>query len=133
MKHLFTQTKREMTGTIDGINLFFGALIGANLGTTDTMPAWSYAQLVTLLAGFVMTIRLVSVSERRLYAYGTLAVYVGLVLAVLLLPNIGIDGLAANDLNRLILTLSIWLGATMLVEFIPIQDPAAPVPPSNGA
>ena len=83
MKSIFTQTRREKAGTIDGINLFFGALLGANLGVADRLPALSYAQLMALLAGLVVTIRVVSVSERRVYAFGTLAAYVALMMVVL--------------------------------------------------
>lgn len=126
MKGLFTQTRREKAGTIDGINLFFGALLGANLGVADRLPAMSYAQLMALLAGLVVTIRIVSVSERRLYAYVSLAAYVVLMMVVLLVPALGIDGLARDDLQRLALTLAIWVGATVLVEFMPVRDAASP-------
>ena len=126
MKGLFTQTRREKAGTIDGINLFFGALLGANLGVADRLPAMSYAQLMALLAGLVVTIRIVSVSERRLYAYFSLALYVVLMMVVLLVPALGIDGLARDDLQRLALTLAIWVGATVLVEFMPVRDAASP-------
>ena len=126
MKGLFTQTRREKAGTIDGINLFFGALLGANLGVADRLPAMSYAQVMALLAGLVVTIRIVSVSERRLYAYVSLAAYVVLMMVVLLVPALGIDGLARDDLQRLALTLAIWVGATVLVEFMPVRDAASP-------
>jgi hypothetical protein len=126
MKRLITQTRREKIGTIDGINLFFGALLGANLGTTSTLPAFSYAQLTALLVGLVVTIRMVSVSDRRGYAFGTLAAYVAVILAILFVPALGIDGLAEDDLHRLVLTLGIWLGATILVEFLPIRAAAQP-------
>ena len=126
MKGLFTQTRREKAGTIDGINLFFGALLGANLGVADRLPTLSYAQLIALLAGLVVTIRIVSVSERRIYAYGTLAAYVALILVILFVPALGIDGLAQDDMQRLVLTLAIWVSATVLVEFMPVREVAAP-------
>ena len=123
MKSLFTQTQREKIGNVDGINLFFGALLGANLGTAGALPAISYAQLVALLVGLVITIRMVSVSERRAYAYGTLAAYVVLFAAVLAVPGLGIEGLGEADLDRLLLTLGIWVGATVLVDLLPVRDP----------
>ena len=119
---IWSQTKREKLGTIDGINLFFGALLGANLGTLGTMPLGEYVKLVALLAGLVMTIRLVSVSERRGYALGMLAFYLVLVASILFLPALQPDGLSANDLNRLAATLIIWVSATMLTEFYPIRE-----------
>ncbi len=125
MKSLFTQTRREKAGNVDGINLFFGALLGANLGTTGTLPPMSYAQLVALLVGLVVTIRMVTVSERRRYAYGTLGAYVLLFAAVLLVPGLGIDGLGGADLDRLLLTLGIWVTATVLIDLFPVRDPPA--------
>jgi hypothetical protein len=127
MKSLFTQTEREKIGNVDGINLFFGALLGANLGTTGTLAALPYAQLVALLVGLVITIRMVSVSERRAYAYATLAAYVMLFAVILTVPGLGIEGLAGADLNRLLLTLAIWIGATLLVELMPVRTPPPPL------
>jgi len=126
MRGLFTQTRREKAGNVDGINLFFGALLGANLGTTGSLPALSYAQLAALLVGLVITIRMVSVSERRLYAYGTLAAYMLLFAAILLVPALGIEGLGQAELDRLLLTLGIWVAATVLVDLLPVRDPADP-------
>ena len=119
MKSIWIQTRREKTGTIDGINLFFGALLGANLGTIGALPLLEYAKLIMLLAGLVMTIRLVSVSERRLYALGTLALYIALMSGVLFLPGLKPDGLATEDLHRLVATRAIWVVVTMAVEFYP--------------
>lgn len=120
---LWAQTKGEKLGTIDGINLFFGALLGANLGTLGTMPIGEYVKLVALLAGLVMTIRLVSVSERRGYALAMLAFYLLLVGLILFVPITRPEGLSSDDLNRLVATLVIWVGATMLTEFYPTREP----------
>lgn len=122
MASIWIQTKREKIGTIDGINLFFGALLGANLGTLDTLPLDEYVKLVALLVGLVMTIRLVSVSERRWYALGTLALYLLLLAGVLFLPFLKPEGLATNDLHRLAATLGIWVVTTMVVEFYPTGE-----------
>jgi len=120
---LWAQTKGEKLGTIDGINLFFGALLGANLGTLGTMPIGEYVKLVALLAGLVMTIRLVSVSERRGYALAMLAFYLLLVGLILFVPITRPEGLSSDDLNRLVATLVIWVSATMLTEFYPTREP----------
>lgn len=122
MASIWIQTKREKIGTIDGINLFFGALLGANLGTLDTLPLAEYVKLIALLVGLVMTIRLVSVSERRWYALATLALYVALLLGVLFVPFLQPKGLPTSDLHRLAATLGIWVVVTMLVEFYPTAE-----------
>jgi hypothetical protein len=122
MRSIWTFTKREQLGTIDGINLFFGALLGANLGTLDALPLFEYVKLILLLVGLVVTIRMVSTSERRWYALLTLAVYVILVAGVLFLPGLQPEGMSEPDLHRLVATLAIWLGVTMLVEFYPTVE-----------
>jgi hypothetical protein len=38
MHSIFKYTTRNRRGGIDGLNLFFGALLGANLGTTEYWP-----------------------------------------------------------------------------------------------
>lgn len=121
---LWAQTKREKVGTIDGINLFFGALLGANLGTLGGMSLGEYIKLVALLGGLVMTIRLVSVSERRGYALGTLGCYVILAGLVLFVPALQPKGLSPDDLDRLVATVGIWIAATMLTEFYPTRHSA---------
>lgn len=122
MASIWTQTKREKIGTVDGINLFFGALLGANLGTLDTLPLAEYVKLIALLVGLVMTIRLLSVSERRWYALMTLALYLVLVGGVLFVPFLQPVGLPTVDLHRLIATLMIWVTVTIVVEFYPTAD-----------
>ena len=120
---IWTFTKGDRAGTIDGISLFFGALLGANLGTIAALPLYDYVKLILLLAGMVVAIRLVSTSERRWYALATLAVYVVIVAAILFLPALRPEGLAEGDLHRLVATLAVWLGVTMLVEFYPASEP----------
>jgi len=118
---IWTQTKREKLGSVDGINLFFGALLGANLGTIGTLPLIEYVKIIVLLAGMVVAIRFVSVSERRLYAFATLGFYLAFVAGILFLPGFAPEGLAPTDLQRLAATLAVWLAATMFVEFYPTR------------
>ena len=124
---LWAQTEREKLGSVDGINLFFGALLGANLGTLGALPLHEYVKLIALLAGLVTTIRLVSISERRLYALATLALYVVIIAVILFLPATRPEGLATGDLHRLAATLAVWVGVTLLIEYYPtktVRDPA---------
>ena len=101
-------------------------MLGANLGTLGALPLYEYVKLILLLAGMVVAIRMVSASERRWYALLTLAIYVALVAAMLFLPGLPPEGLSEADLNRLVATLALWLGATLLVEFYPARDPVEP-------
>ena len=120
LKGLFTQTPREKTATVDGIGLFFGALLGANLGTLDGLGPYDYAYVVIILAATVMTLRIFSTSARRRYAYTLLGLYVALVAFVLYFPGQRPDGLSDTDAARLAITLAVWLGAVLTVEFYPM-------------
>lgn len=119
MKGLWTQTPREKAATVDGINLFFGALLGANLGTIDGLGLLDYAEVIFVLAGTVMTLRIFSTSERRGYAFGLLALYVVAVACFLFLLKRNPVGISPADVDRLAVTLTVWLGAVLLVEIHP--------------
>jgi len=137
MKSLWKQTKLEKVGSVDGFNLFFGALLGANLGTLDAVPLQDYVTLVVMLAGTVAVLRMVSTSERRLWALATLALYIGLLAVVLTDPKMRPEGLAQDDLHRLVATLAIWILTVVGIEFAPTHadDPAqgTPAPRSDQA
>lgn len=123
---LLTQTSREKLGYLDGINLFFGALLGANLGTLGTMPLGDYIMLIAVLAGLVMAIRAVSLSDRRLYSIGMLAFCLAIMALFLFVPALQPEGLSGSDLDRLTATLLIWVATAVLVEFYPTRDAPAP-------
>ena len=67
----------EKVGSVDGLNLFFGALLGANLGTMQSLPLLQYGKLVILLAGTVIVLRMISTSERRAKVLALVAVLRG--------------------------------------------------------
>jgi hypothetical protein len=119
---LLTQTPREKSAMVDGIGLFFGALLGANLGTLDGLGLNDYVEIVFVLAATVMALRMFSMSERRLYAYGLLAVYAGMIALYLHFQRPA--GLAPGDADRLMVTLAIWLAAVVFVELHPTRDPS---------
>lgn len=121
MKSLLAQTKREKLGSIDGINLFFGALLGANLGTVGTMPLRDYILLIALLVALVASIRTASLSERRFYAHSMLAFCIALFALFLFLPGFEFESLSAADRDRLAATLVIWVVTATLVEFYPTR------------
>jgi len=122
LSRLWTQTPREKVATVDGIGLFFGALLGANMGTLDGLGLYDYAKLIIVLAAAVMTLRVFSTSERRLYAYALLGLYLAIVGIFLFLPGQRPAGLAEDDAARLAITLAIWLGAVLTVEFYPVAE-----------
>jgi predicted membrane channel-forming protein YqfA (hemolysin III family) len=127
MRGLFRNTAGGKAGAVDGLNLFFGALLGANLGTLDALRLVDYIQLTTLLAGTVMTVRMVSTSERRPLMLAVLAVYVALLVALVLLPDFKPANMEVDDLHRLVATLAVWVIFVLGIELSPIRE--APDPP----
>jgi hypothetical protein len=123
MWRFWTQTTREKQGMLDGINLFFGALIGANLGSLEGLSPKDYTTLVVILAGAVIALRVFSTSERRGYAYLTLAVYFGFVALHLFGNDQSIRSIGIANRDRLALTLGVWLASIVLAELAPIRDP----------
>jgi hypothetical protein len=122
LKTAFVQTRREQRSSLDGVNLFFGALIGANFGSLNGVGLDEYALLVVLLAGAVITLRIFATSERRGYAFMLLGLYIVVVGQFLLSPPRGLDGLAEGDRQRLAVTMVIWLGATLLTYYTPVRE-----------
>ena len=128
MRSLFRNTAGGKAGAVDGLNLFFGALLGANLGTLDQLRLVDYIWLATVLAGTVMTVRMVSTSERRGFMLAVLAIYATLLVALLLLPDFRPKNMAEDDLNRLVATLAVWIVFVLGIELSPVREISAPEP-----
>lgn len=118
----FRGTAGGKAGAIDGLNLFFGALLGANLGTMQSMALWDYVKLIFLLAGTVMVIRMLSTSERRIYMLINVALYVVLIAGFLFVPSFQPKGVPEADLHRLAATLGIWVAFVLASELTPVSD-----------
>jgi len=127
LRNFFRNTQGEKLGSIDGLNLFFGALLGANLGTMQSLPTGEYVKLIVLLAGTVIVVRMISTSERRAKVFALIAVYVVLVSANFFLPAFKPKGMSDSDIDKLAATLAIWLIFILIAEFAPMRErpPAA--------
>lgn len=123
---LFRSTPGGKAGAIDGLNLFFGALLGANLGTMQTtMGLLDYCKLIFVLAATVMVIRMLSTSERRAYMLFQVVMYAVLVGFFLLSPMFQPAGMGTTDLHRLAATLAIWVAFVLVTEFTPTRKDQA--------
>jgi hypothetical protein len=131
MKRLLTSTDGGKAGAIDGLNLFFGALLGANLGTLDRMPLGEYVKLIFLLAGTVMALRMISTSERRGYMAVVILIYGLLIAGMATLPPLQPKGMNIDDLHRLVATLGIWVAFVLASEFSPMEKKPAPAIPAD--
>lgn len=122
MKDMFRSTSGGKAGAIDGLNLFFGALLGANLGSIQGMTLPYYVELIFLLAAVVMTVRMLSTSPRRTYMLVSIAFYVVIGAAFLLWKPFQPKGVAPADLQRIATTLAIWLALVLFTELSPVRD-----------
>jgi hypothetical protein len=122
MRRYLLLTGREKAGTIDGLNLFFGALLGANLGTLNSLTLRQYIYFILILAGTVMALRMISTSERRGFAILFVAAYAILIVAMWIVPGLQPKGMPQADLQRTLATLAIWIGAVVLQEVVPVLD-----------
>ena len=132
MLSVFKYTPRDRRGGIDGLNLFFGALLGANLGTLDGLTTEDYVKLIALLACTIMSLRMLSTSERRWLILISLAVYCGFLAMIYVTPQLQPEGLPADDLNKLLLTIAIWVVSVVSMEFWPVHHSEAAPPPDEG-
>jgi hypothetical protein len=126
MRSWFRNTPGGKAGAVDGLNLFFGALLGANLGTIQGMTLVDYIKLVVLLAGTVMVLRMLSTSERRGQIFVTLGIYALLIAGMLTVPTLQPKGVAQPDLQRLVATLAIWVAFVLGAELSPMQQESRP-------
>jgi 4-hydroxybenzoate polyprenyltransferase len=115
------QTASEKRAALNGVSLFFGALIGANLGATERMPLSDYVLLVAVICLIVLYIHLAPVARKRWRILAHLAVLLG-GLYVLLIHDAGaaaFDG--ARPSPHIFATICSWLVSVAVVEFRPVS------------
>ncbi len=122
LRKMFRNTPGGKAGAVDGLNLFFGALLGANLGTMQALSLGEYIKLIILLAGTVMVLRMISTSERRGFMLAVLGIYVALIGGMLVLPALQPKGMPPADLHRLVATLGIWVLFVLGTELSPVRE-----------
>lgn len=123
---LGTQTIAEKRAALNGVSLFFGALIGANLGTTAGMPLRDYALIVAVVCTIVLYLYLAPVARRRISAVANLlALIAGLYL--LLIHEIGafaFDG--DRPTPHIFVTICFWVASILVVELRPCERSVTP-------
>lgn len=118
LKRLFSavvrMSDREYRANHDGLNMFFGAVLGVVLSGTEGLSSMQFAILLVLSASIVVTILYVSASARRL-SYAVLGVVAVASLPYVIARMIGPDTVPPH----LQPTLAVWLAFVILVEFAP--------------
>ena len=119
MKRRFAIERERRTGAIDGLNLFFGALLGANLGTLGGLKLVNYMQMIAILAAMVIALRVLSASAKRGRIVLLLLGYAAGLVVLLITPALHPEGLRPQDLKRLIATMGIWIALALVIELAP--------------
>lgn len=120
-------TEREYRANLEGMNIFFGAVLGIVLGGTETMAPLKFAGLLAMSAGAVVSILYISSSRNRL-AYAAITALIVFALPGMLETVIG-AGLAPDHLQP---TLAVWAAMVVGVEFLPREaEPEAPPAPRS--
>jgi hypothetical protein len=121
---LWRMTPGEYRANVDGLNLFFGAVLGVVMATTDRLGGRDFAVTLIVTATLVVTLLYVS-SGRHRFAY---ALFAAAVLAFL--PRI-LGPLLADPAGmppHLQPTLLVWLGFIVLVELGALDGPPTDQP-----
>ena len=127
MRKTWRMTAGEYRANLNGLNIFFGAVLGVVLAGTDSLGQIDFSIMLAMSAGLVISILLVSSSPYRIpYALLTAAL---IALLPFLLRNLLHAG--AEFPRNLQPTLGVWLAMTLLVEFAPREAAAAAAEPDD--
>lgn len=114
-------TQREYRANIDGLNIFFGAVLGFVLAGSETLDNFWFGFLLAATAGIVVSILYITASEQRV-GYSVLALALTATMGTVLediLPG-------ANSLPaKLQPCLLVWALMTISVEFLPREKAEA--------
>jgi Na+-transporting NADH:ubiquinone oxidoreductase subunit NqrD len=119
MRALFTQPENERHATLAAVNLFFGVLLGANLGSINSVPLFDYIKLVLLLGGSVMALFTIAVSTRWRTVTGLAITYALLLGLTIVDADMRPEGME-SEMERIIATLGIWFLFVVLVRLTPL-------------
>ena len=103
----------EYRANLNGMNIFFGAVLGVVMSRADGLAPWPFAVVLVLTAGMVVSILYVSSSRRR-WMYAVLTA-----VAIYALPVVIKDVSEVTLPPNLRTTLAVWLGMVLFVELTP--------------
>lgn len=106
-------TVGEYQANLNGLNMFFGAVLGFVLTGTEALNSFQFGVILMLLAGAVISILYISSSKNRV-AYAIYALVVALVFPEMVDLAFRTDGLAPDKIRP---TLLVWTVMAIFVEF----------------
>ncbi|HZF95187.1 MAG TPA: hypothetical protein VEZ20_09995 [Allosphingosinicella sp.] len=119
MKRLFTMTGGERRAAVAGVNLFFAALLGANLGNLSSVSLKEHIYLSILIAGAVSGLFVAAVSSRRSISVAILVAYALLLGALVVVPRTELID-AELQVQTIVATLAVWTVFLLLMRLTPI-------------
>ena len=126
------QTRAEKRAAVNGLNLFFGALIGANLGSLEYLALRDYIVIAAMVCVTVLYIQLAPVARQRWVYVAILGIYVGVLYLLLIAPaGLHLFRDRVRPQPHLFVTICLWLLSVAYVELRPMaktEPPAAPQP-----
>jgi predicted neutral ceramidase superfamily lipid hydrolase len=125
VKSLFKMTGGERRAAVAGVNLFFAALLGANLGSLSIISLKEHIYLAILIAGAVSGLFVAAVSARRTMSVAILIAYAMLLGTLVLVPRSGLIE-AEAQVQTIVATLAVWTVFLLVMRLTPIL-------PDNGA
>jgi hypothetical protein len=120
MRTLFSQPENERHASLAAVNLFFGVLLGANLGSINSVPLFDYVKLVLLLGGSVMALYTIAVSTRWRTVGGLIVAYALLLGVTIVDSDLRPEGMEA-EMERIVATLGIWFLFVVIVRLTPLM------------
>lgn len=125
LKALFTATEDEYQASLNGLGIFFGAILGVALGGVEDLEPLAYMTLLVMVSGIVMGILYIPASAHRV-AYA--AILLALLTVLMITHQPGDMIMSSFPLpSKLLPTLIVWTLATTLVEFAPRRPRDAPL------
>lgn len=121
---LQAQSVAEKRAALNAVSLFFGALLGANLGTIEQLALRDYALIVAVISLIVLYIHLAPVARKRWSNLAYLLVLIG-GLYILLMHASGtafFDGPRPSP--HIFVTICFWVASLVVVELRPVQRTA---------
>lgn len=103
----------EYQANMNGLNMFFGAVLGFVLTGSEKLNAWQFGFLLMSLASVVVTVLYISGSKHRL-AYAALAALYAATFPEAM--NFILRGTVEIP-DKIRPTLLVWIGMTVMVEF----------------
>jgi hypothetical protein len=131
-KGLFKQTKAEKHSYVNGLGLFFGALLGANMGVLTDLDPSEYLKIILMLAAVVLWIQMLGASRSRAHALRMMAAVAIPVVVLVVFPGARPQGLTERQGLNMVATLLVWLLCIALIELTPQVPDTDVAPPVKG-